>query len=130
METIRTENRDGVAVVTLSRGTTNAINRQLVDELTDTLRRLKDDPETLGLVLGSTNEKFFSIGFDIPQLFELNREEFGSFFRAYNRLCIDLYVLPKPIVVAMTGHATAGGCILALCCDYRFMAEGYRRVCF
>jgi enoyl-CoA hydratase/carnithine racemase len=24
----------------------------------------------------------------------------------------------------MTGHAIAGGCILALCCDYRFIAEG------
>ncbi len=35
METIRTENRDGVVVVTLNRGTTNAINRQLVDELTE-----------------------------------------------------------------------------------------------
>ena len=126
METIRTENRDGVAVVTLNRGTTNAINRKVVDELTETLRRLKDDPESHGLVLASANEKFFSIGFDIPQLFELSREEFGSFFRAYNRLCIDLYVLPKPIVVAIPGHATAGGCILALCCDYRFIAEGRR----
>jgi enoyl-CoA hydratase/carnithine racemase len=111
-------------VVTLNRGTTNAINRQLVDELTGILREIKSDPDARGVVLTSSNEKFFSIGFDIPQLFELGREEFGSFFRAYNRLCIDLYTLPKPIVVAITGHATAGGCILALCCDYRFIAEG------
>ena len=124
METIRTEGRDGVMVVTLDRGTTNPINRQLVDELTETLRLSKNDPKTCALVLASANEKFFSIGFDIPQLFELDREEFGSFFRAYNRLCIDLYVWPKPTVAAITGHATAGGCILALCCDYRFMAEG------
>lgn len=124
METIRTEDRENVTVVTLNRGTTNAIDRQLVDELTDTLRRLKNDTQVRGVVLGSANEKFFSIGFDIPQLFELNRDEFGSFYRAFNRLCIDLYTLPKPTVVAMTGHATAGGCILALCCDYRFIAEG------
>ncbi len=124
METIRTEKHDGVAVVTLNRGTTNAINRQLVDELTDTLGQLKNETQVRGVVLGSANEKFFSIGFDIPQLFELNRDEFGSFYRAFNRLCIDLYTLPKPTVVAMTGHATAGGCILALCCDYRFIAEG------
>ena len=124
METIRTENRDGVAVVTLDRGTTNAINRQLVDELTETLRQLKNDTQVRGVVLVSANEKFFSIGFDIPQLFELSRDDFGAFYRAFNRLCIDLYTLPKPTVVAMTGHATAGGCILALCCDYRFIAEG------
>jgi enoyl-CoA hydratase/carnithine racemase len=126
METIRAENRDGVKVVTLNRGTTNAINRQLVEELTGTLKQIREDPDTQGAVLASSNEKFFSIGFDIPQLFDLSREEFGSFFRAYNQLCMDLYVLPKPIVVAITGHATAGGCILALCCDYRFIAEGRR----
>lgn len=124
METIRTENRENVTVVTLNRGTTNAINRQLVDELTETLRQLKNDTQVRGVVLVSANEKFFSIGFDIPQLFELSRDDFGAFYRAFNRLCIDLYTLPKLLVAAITGHATAGGCILALCCDYRFIAEG------
>jgi enoyl-CoA hydratase/carnithine racemase len=27
-------------------------------------------------------------------------------------------------VAALTGHAIAGGCILALCCDFRIIAEG------
>jgi len=35
-----------------------------------------------------------------------------------------LYRWPKPTVAAIPGHATAGGCILALCCDYRFITEG------
>jgi len=39
-------------------------------------------------------------------------------------VCLSLYTLPKPTVAALTGHAVAGGCILALCCDYRFIAEG------
>jgi enoyl-CoA hydratase/carnithine racemase len=76
------------------------------------------------LVLGSSNDKFFSIGFDIPQLFDLHREDFRFFYRAFNRMCLDLYTLPKPTVAAITGHAIAGGCILALCCDYRFIAQG------
>ena len=41
-------------------------------------------------------------------------------------MCLSLYTLPKPTVAAITGHAVAGGCILALCCDYRFIAEGKR----
>ena len=77
-----------------------------------------------GLVLGSSNEKFFSIGFDLPELFDLNRDDFRDFFRLFNQVCLNLYTLPKPTVAAITGHATAGGCILALCCDYRFIAEG------
>ncbi|MBW1748495.1 MAG: enoyl-CoA hydratase/isomerase family protein, partial [Deltaproteobacteria bacterium] len=77
-----------------------------------------------GLVLGSSNEKFFSIGLDIPDLYPLDREDFRDFLRVFNRVCMDLYTLPKPTVAAITGHALAGGCILALCCDWRFIAEG------
>ena len=28
------------------------------------------------------------------------------------------------MVTAITGHSPAGGCIMAICCDYRVMAEG------
>lgn len=73
-----------------------------------------------------SNNKFFSIGFDIPELFPLDRSDFRKFFHAYNQLCIDLFAFPKPTIVAITGHAVAGGCIIALCCDYRFIAEGHK----
>ena len=43
-------------------------------------------------------------------------------------MCLDLYALPKPTAAAITGHATAGGCILALCCDYRIIAQGRKLV--
>ncbi len=31
---------------------------------------------------------------------------------------------PKPLVAAINGHSPAGGCVIALACDYRVMAEG------
>lgn len=124
MNTIQLTHHDHIAIAKLNRGVTNAINLELIKELSGTLQKIKDDPDTHGLVLTSSNEKFFSIGLDIPWLFPLSREDFTSFYKAFNRLCIDLFTLPKPTVAAITGHATAGGCILALCCDYRFAAEG------
>jgi enoyl-CoA hydratase/carnithine racemase len=117
--------RDGtVDVIKLDRSATNAINLDLVREIAEALQTVKSDPSARGLVLTSSNEKFFSIGFDIPQLFPLSREEFTVFYRAINRTCIDLFTLPKPTVAAIAGHAIAGGCILALCCDYRIIANG------
>jgi enoyl-CoA hydratase/carnithine racemase len=121
---ILTEMRGKVAVVKMDRGVTNALNLDLVKELSDTFRRLKDDPDVCSLVFTSANEKFFSIGFDIPQLYDLRRDEFEVFYRAFNRLSLDLFRLPKPTVAALAGHAVAGGCVLALCCDYRYIAEG------
>jgi len=124
MNTLQLEHHDHIAIAKLNRGVTNAINLELIKELSGTLQKIKDDPDTNGLVLTSSNEKFFSIGLDIPWLFPLSRGDFTSFYKAFNRLCIDLFTLPKPTLAAITGHAIAGGCILALCCDYRFISEG------
>ena len=78
------------------------------------------------LVLTSVSDKFFSIGFDIPALYDLPTKEFTTIYRAFNQLCLDLYTFPKPTVAGIKGHAIAGGTILALCCDYRFIAVGHK----
>ena len=124
MKMIDIEHYDQVAIMKLNRPVTNGLNLQLVGELAETLKGVKHNGDVRGLVLASSNDKFFSIGFDIPQLFDQAREDFRSFYQAFNRMCLDLYTLPKPTVAAITGHAIAGGCILALCCDYRFIAQG------
>ena len=126
MEMVSVEQYGWVTLVKLNHGVTNALNPNIVYELEAVLRRVREDEAVKGLVLASSNEKFFSIGFDIPELFEMNREEFKGFYRLFNRICMDLFTLPKPTVAAMTGHAIAAGCILALCCDYRFMAQGHK----
>jgi enoyl-CoA hydratase/carnithine racemase len=123
---IRIELERGVAIIRLSRGVTNALNLELVNELLQVIKEAKLDAAICGIVLASANDKFFSIGFDIPQLYHLPPDEFAIFYRAFNRLCLDLYTLPKPTAAAITGHATAGGCILALCCDYRMVAQGHK----
>ena len=124
MKLIDIEYHDKAIVLKLNRGITNPINLHLVNELAENLERVRDNTDVRSLVLASSNDKFFSIGLDIPQLFELTKEDFRFFYQSFNRVCIDLYTLPKPTIAAITGHATAGGCILALCCDYRFIAEG------
>jgi enoyl-CoA hydratase/carnithine racemase len=121
---IQVENRDEVVLLQLNRSVTNAIDLNLVNELGGVLEGLRDDPDVRGIVLGSAEDKFFSIGFDIPQLYGLKIEWLRVFYQRFNQVCMDLYTLPKPTVGALTGHAIAGGCILALCCDYRIIAKG------
>jgi enoyl-CoA hydratase/carnithine racemase len=115
---------EGVSIIRLTSGVTNPISLELIKEITKNLNELKENPETLAVVLTGSNDKFFSIGFDLPNLYKQGKEEMKTFYRSYNRLCLDLYPYPKPTVAALTGHAIAGGCILALCCDYRVIASG------
>jgi enoyl-CoA hydratase/carnithine racemase len=125
---ISVERQDTIAVIKLDRGVTNALNLEHVVSLRAELVQAQEDDEVQGLVLASTNHKFFSIGFDIPELFELPRSEFEHFYSSINRVFWDLLVLPKPTVAALTGHAIAGGCVLALCSDYRLIAEGRKLI--
>ncbi len=124
MKAVKFEVHDKVGVLRLNRSTTNPLNLEFLKEIAKNLKIIKNDNLVTGLVLTGNNDKFFSIGFDIPLLFKQSKDEVKSFYETFNRLCLDLYTLPKPTVAAITGHAIAGGCILAICCDYRFIAKG------
>jgi enoyl-CoA hydratase/carnithine racemase len=121
---IKVTHHENVALLELDRSTTNPLSLECVEELAAAVRSVRSDPDVRGVVLSSSNDKFFSIGFDIPQLIAMGREEFQGFYRAFNRMAMELFTLPRPTVAALRGHAIAGGCILALCCDYRLIAEG------
>jgi enoyl-CoA hydratase/carnithine racemase len=121
---VRVERDKGVAVVRLDRGVINPINLEMVRKLAETLEALRADAGVTGVVLASASRKFFSMGFDLPELLELDRAGMAEFFGAFNEACVSLYTLAKPTIAAIENHAVAGGCILALCCDYRYIAEG------
>ena len=101
---ILVEHQDKVAIVKLQRSVTNPLDRRLVDQLGRTLQEVAGDPAVRGVVLGSASDKFFSIGFDIPQLFELARPEFATYYQAFSQVCLDLFTLPKPTVAALTSE--------------------------
>ena len=109
MQMITLEVRDHVAVASMVAGVTNPLSRQLVDELAEVVDRVTQDSAVRGFVLRSSNDKFFSIGFNIPELFELGEDAFAAFYRGFNQVCLNLYRLPKPTVAALSGHAIAGG---------------------
>jgi len=115
-----------VAVVRMDSSTINPISFELIGEMADAIKKVRDDEDITGLVLASANDKFFSIGFDLPNIIDIPDDELRRFYRLFDRLCLDLYSLPKPTISAITGHAIAGGCILALCTDQRIIADGRR----
>jgi enoyl-CoA hydratase/carnithine racemase len=121
---IEVQKQENGVIVSLNRSKTNALNTELLNELQVTLNTLKTDEKVQALVITSTSDRFFSIGLDVPELYDLSKSEFEIFYRLFTQVCLDLYQLPKPVIAAIPGHATAGGCILTLCCDYRYISHG------
>jgi len=125
MTRIVREHQGNVAVLTLNNGVTNAISPDLVGELSKNLHEIRNEAKGLLLCGG---DKFFSIGFDLPALITMNRAEMSDFFYQFNQLTLDLYTLPFPSACVLSGHAIAGGNILAMACDYRFAASATNKI--
>jgi enoyl-CoA hydratase/carnithine racemase len=124
MQNVQLEKDEHIAMIKLNRGVTNALGPEIINEMDQIMHDIEKDDEVRGIVLHSNNDKFFSIGLDLPFLIELHRSELQTFMDDFNKLCVKLYTIPVPTVAAITGHAIAGGCIIALCCDHRFIADG------
>lgn len=124
-KTIDVAKQDNISVLSLNNGVTNAISPQMVKELSAALKTIQHDSKGLVLCGG---EKFFSIGLDLPALIELDQEAMAAFWEEFNQLILDLYIFPLPAVSALSGHAVAGGNILALTSDYRFAASESRKI--
>ena len=127
MPKVSVEVHDDVAVLRLNNGVTNAISPELLHDLTEEIRRIKSDFN--GMVLAG-GEKFFSIGLDLPALLQLGRSEMIEFYGSLNQAVLDLYTLPIPTACAIAGHATAGGAILALGADFRYVSAGRKFIGF
>ena len=127
MEFVQLQKRDGIATLTLARGKVNAINGPVVDQMRERLKSLEHDPEVKAIILTGAG-KFFSFGFDVPEFLSFDKAQFARFLIGFTDLYTYLFTYPKPVVAALNGHTIAGGCMLALACDYRVMVTGKARI--
>jgi enoyl-CoA hydratase len=121
---IRIDRRGRIGILTLDKPRGNAIDPPLVEALIDAARELRDDSEVRGVLLASAHPKLFSPGLDLVSLVEFDRPAMERFMLRFAEMAWALYALPKPLVAAVSGHAIAGGCILALTADWRLLARG------
>jgi Delta3-Delta2-enoyl-CoA isomerase len=127
MDFVRLSTKEGIAEARLKRGKVNALNEQAVEELGNCFQRLAADPDILAVIFAGDGP-FFSFGFDIPEFLSYSSKSFSSFLKKFTSLYTYLFTYPKPLVAALNGHAIAGGCMLALACDYRIMISGKAKI--
>jgi enoyl-CoA hydratase len=111
------DHANDVVVLTADRPPANAMDLGLLDEIVAAVQHLADDPPRALVVAGRPG--FFSAGVDLKLAPTYGHDDRRRMVSAINAIALGLYELPYPVVGAITGHAVAGGLVLALCTDLR-----------
>ena len=120
-ETIIAETKGRVGLIRLNRpNALNALNAQLIDELSQALDAFEDHPG-IGCIVITGSDKAFAAGADIKEMqsktyMQAYKEDFIS---AWDRVAR----CRKPTIAAVAGFALGGGCELAMMCDILIAAD-------
>jgi enoyl-CoA hydratase/carnithine racemase len=118
-----------VAILTLNRpDARNSLSEGLIEALDTALREIHDDTRVRALVIAATGNAF-SAGHDMKELTarrsdaDRGRAYFAEVMTASSAMMQAIVHLPKPVVAAVQGVATAAGCQLVASCDLAIASE-------
>lgn len=120
-DTILVERDQRVGTITLNRPQAlNALNSQVMAEVTAAAADLDDDPG-IGAIVITGSAKAFAAGADIKEMAELSFSEVyaADFFADWGKLA----AVRTPLIAAVAGYALGGGCELAMMCDILIAAD-------
>jgi enoyl-CoA hydratase len=123
-ETILHEKQGNISIVTLNRPEAmNALNIQMLEDLTAVFDFIAKDPETLAVII-TGGEKLFCTGADISQIIKFESPaDVHDFSTQVHFVFNKIEALEKPVIAAVRGVAMGGGCELAMVCDIRLASD-------
>jgi len=119
---IHYEKRGPVARIGLDDGKANAMSVPWFEALSAALDRAEADGAGALVIAGRAG--FFSGGLNLKLLPTLSKDELRHLSETFARTMLRVHGLGLPTVAAVTGHAIAGGAVLAMACDARVLTDG------
>jgi enoyl-CoA hydratase len=124
MENIKTEDNDGIRIITIDRPKVlNALNAQTVAEIGEAFHAARFDDSVKAVILTGAGEKAFVAGADINELAQATPISGKATAEKGQRVFHAIERFPKPVIAAINGFALGGGCELALACHIRIASE-------
>ncbi|XP_050422918.1 enoyl-CoA delta isomerase 1, mitochondrial-like [Adelges cooleyi] len=115
-----TDEKTGIATVALNKPPVNSLNLEFLNEFKTQIHQLQND-KARGMILTSSLQNVFCAGLDITEFYKPDLSRLAEFWTTVQETWLALYLTPFPTAAVINGHSPAGGCLLALSCDYRIM---------
>jgi enoyl-CoA hydratase/carnithine racemase len=109
-----------VRVLALSSGRVNALDVELLEELTAAIRELQRSGAGALVVTGAG--RVFCAGVDLNRVLQGGADYTERLIPALSDAFVAVFCYPGPTVAAINGAAIAGGCVLACACDRRLIS--------
>lgn len=131
MSAVQLSREDAVWVLTMTQGD-NRFNDASLAEWNAALDTVEASTGPAALVIASADPKFFSNGIDLEGIFASHGQDYllKHFVPSLDAFLLRMARFPMPVVMAMNGHAYAGGALLAATGDFRVMRADRGRFCF
>ena len=121
-EFVRVETSSGVATIRIDRPKMNAINPQMLAELTEAANTIAADGDVRAAVVWG-GPRIFAAGADIGGFTGLDAAEAQALSRVFNDAFLAVENMPQITVSAVNGYALGGGMELAMATDFRVAAD-------
>jgi 2-(1,2-epoxy-1,2-dihydrophenyl)acetyl-CoA isomerase len=128
VETIHTNFKDGVFIITLDRPKVNALNLEMVNQLQRAFKEASQNSQTRVVLLRGAGDTF-SGGQDVYEILEAQGESYRKhMLETYNPLVLQIRQLNLPVLAEIRGTVAGAALGLILACDLRIASEDARFV--
>lgn len=127
---IQTRVENHIGYVSLARAPMNLMDIPFMQAFTEAHRELAENDDVWGVIVHSAVDGYFSNGLDPAMMLSRDTKGRAEVFEVLLGMVLEVYAYPKPHVSAIEGHAMAGGAVLAILSDWRFMSRDKSRISF
>ncbi|MAA78909.1 MAG: hypothetical protein CL916_06585 [Deltaproteobacteria bacterium] len=112
----------GVARLIFRNGRGNPLSPDLLDEINHQLDKMSENPPR-ALIIDTDSASIYSGGFALPIVASWSRSDLRVFFEGFLDILYKIMRISCPTITVIEGHAIAGGFILSLATDMRYIKD-------